>query len=299
MTDQTTAPPPAARPDRPTTGPFLIALAAATLVPILAAVGNHGAQPSPLTPQGVGYLFGAALFGGGLPYLVLRFAVLRHGSRPDRWGYLAILVGWSIALTFIIGVAGLGARRVALTNEMVRFQAEVARDREAIAARSAAIAPSLTISPDTAGPDRRFRVTREAIAEGRRIIADQRALIARLVHDERARLLALSPEAAQGFDRGFAASRARMDAQINASVANLDELTATLDFLDRIHDRWSIRNGEWLFRTQADLDELNRHGERLRRMVSDTRALQDQAEAARRASEERIDQLAHPGGGKP
>ena len=307
MTDQTTAPTPApgpaALPDRPTLGAFLITIGISTVLQIVVAAGNHAAPPSLATPEGAGYAVGSVLGAvavfGVLPYVILLFTVLRRSRRGGGGVYLAALLGWSALLAVIIGIVAIGGQRAALTTEMTRFQAQVTRDREAIAARSAAIAPNLTISPETAGADRRFTVTREAIAEGRRIIADQRALIARMVRDEHARLAALSPEAARGFDTGFAGSRARMDAQINGSVATLDELTATLDFLDRTHDRWSIRNGEWLFQSQDDLDELNRHGDRLRELASQTEALQSQAETARQASQREIDRYTHPDGGKP
>jgi hypothetical protein len=274
--------------DRPITVPLLITLGIASLLQIVVTIGDRATTAG---HPGIAYLIGVALghvlVFGLVPFLILLFAALRHRRGNATLTAFLVLNGWALLLGIvIIAFTSRLAGGADLQAEALRFQTEVRRERTQIDARYHALAPSLTIRPAGAGADRRFIMNRTAIAQARQVLADQRAAIVRLRQQEHDRLAAISAEAARGFDQGFAGTQMRAERLMDLSSQNLDELTATLDFLDRTRDRWTIDGDTWRFQDRADVDEFNRHSERLRQIGQEGQALQADMDATARSSEQ-------------
>jgi hypothetical protein len=282
MTDLSGAPIASQDPaDRPITVPLLITVGIATVLQLLTTLGDRATTTG---HPGIAYLIGVALghalVFGLVPFLILLFAVLRHRRANAMLTAFLVLNGWALLLGIvIIAFTSRQAGGADLQAEAQRFQVEVRRQRTQIDARFHALAPSLVIRPASAGSDRRFIMNRTAIAQARQVLADQRAAIARMRQQEHDRLAAISAEAARGFDQGYAGAQARVERLMDLSSQNLDELSATLDFLDRTRDRWTIDGDTWRFQDQADIDEFNRHSERLRQISQEGLALQAELDA--------------------
>lgn len=298
-------------PDRPTLSPLLFTLAVASVLQ-LALVVPAGLN-APLAPdagaEGFGFLVGTVIAGalifGLVPFLVLRWAVLRHSRRDVGGQYLAVLL---ISAAVISGAtttlvvqprleAAHRARELALASAMRGAMRQTLADEAAMAERARDLGLSETLAPGQLARDGHFAVARASVVQLRALIAEERALSTRRGAQVRARLVAIDARTAPSFDAGLRRGVERLDRIDVAMNANLDAVTALLDFLGRSRRHWQAVGNAFMFDNERDLASFRQLQARLIRTNTEVMVLQaqltelrnrsfDQAEAALPAAEE-------------
>jgi hypothetical protein len=172
-------------------------------------------------------------------------------------------------------------------NQMVTERNEYLRELDAIGWKT-------ILSPDRVAKDTTLAQSREMVSKARGIASSYRAKALANMDGMRAEIakLAVSERMKQdmqvGYDRNLEKSRGRLVEILDLEVAAVGEFDKIFDLFEKNKGAWTVRDGKFVFGTQALLNDFNSRLATINSMVQRQEALQKQGVDSAAASLENL-----------